>query len=573
MTEQQLKAIMIECAANGRRHQDYERTVNLAKLYTQIAIGLGQSELIINYKPSENEMQKKQRIEIYKSETEAVTSQIASQFNFVKGSARAADSISYNPERTPNLERLSSLVSAFWGKQTLQQYIEEKQQHYSFLDPNAWLIIQLDQNDLPAPICVGSVAALDYAVKGGITDYLVVLGTEGEYKKYYGYMKGFVLLLFPDETPIEGEMNYELLDISGKKYRFYTMPNLTDMATVNRFGYIPDDITSGRSFVGVLQPAVEKYKDLINQKSELDLSLALHLYPEKFQYVDLCDFRDSEQPHIKCDGGQLRPMGGQCPKCHGSGAIKHTTTQDVVLIKKPKGDDVKPMPLSELVHYSQKPLDIIKFQLERVLQIPKDIPIAIFGVDLNTRSTGLKTATEIVNFYDSIYMVLTPYAEKISENYIFAVNSIAQWLGISDGLIVVHKYPRRFKMESLGELLIMLKDAKTSGASSEVLWGIESQILEMQYKDNPAALELAKTKQMFKPFRHLNDAERMLEISVLPADNTYKILHGHLDQIFSELMLEQPKFLEFPYDKKRELVMAKAAELAKLFTPELPTIE
>jgi len=142
--EQQQLLSKITAVAEGIRHADYNRTVQLADIYKRIATMDGQSQLVVSYKPSETEAQKKQRIEIYKSETPSVVGVIMAQFDAINGSPRIVDNIAFANEntQTDNKKRaIDAIVSRFYGRQTLQQYLEEKQRYYSLLDPNAWLII------------------------------------------------------------------------------------------------------------------------------------------------------------------------------------------------------------------------------------------------------------------------------------------------------------------------------------------------------------------------------------------------------------------------------------------------
>ncbi len=58
-------------AIAGYKHIDYARTVELATYYEQVATGVGQGELVINYKPRETAQQKVQRVEITQNRTKS----------------------------------------------------------------------------------------------------------------------------------------------------------------------------------------------------------------------------------------------------------------------------------------------------------------------------------------------------------------------------------------------------------------------------------------------------------------------------------------------------------------------
>ena len=563
----------------GYKNPDVIRTVELSKFYRQIVTMELQNELVISYKPLENEKQKENRCEIHKSKTPAVVNQIGTQFDHVKGASRVKDTIEYAGEidRKADKAVLESRVSRFYGRQTLQQFVEEKEKHYAFIDPNAWLVIVPYENEngeiVPNPVIFESATVVDFSVVGGITEYLITKEIEGSTVKINYFAKG-IRIIAMQGAKIEGAEGVKRGD-----YIFYEYPNDTSETAAIRFGYIPDDYADGRTFVGLLQPVGEEFKDLINAQAEYLLSIAFHTWLRKYQLVDVCTGFDPAEQHYRCRNGILTNNVGEtkgaCTECKGTGRITHVSSQDVIYVKKPTDNEEKAVPLSEIEHYSTMPFDIVEHQQERVDRIAKGIPKYIFGVDLETRSSGLKTATEINSFTDAIDAVIRPYAEKISEIVIFSTVATAEILGIEENLIVSHRYPLSFKMETMGELLVMLKDAKASGASPEIIWGIELRIAEMQNKDNPYQLELMRLKRKYKPFKELTESERMVEVSNLEPSNRYRILHGYLDLIFDRALAANPKFTTLTQAAQDEIIYKIVDELkAELAQPiislELP---
>jgi hypothetical protein len=576
----------LRACAQGYKHQDYKHVVDKAMLYRQIVTTQHQDKLVVSYKPSETHEQREQRTEIYTSKTPEVVNQIASQFDFVAGAARNSDSISYTNDTPPTIaykNRLNALVSRFYGKTTLQQYLEKEQKHFSFIDPNAWLVLTPNFNDLgeltAIPTNIPAHCAVDFKNYGGITEYLIIEQAEkiGDNTAciFIGLAAGLQITLI-SETPNYQypAQDYTIEMIGDKKFRIYQYPNSSTETTAIRYGYTPDDATNGRTFIGILDPVCEGFKDLINRKSEYDLSLNLHVFLKKYQIVDACDYRDSDQVHIRCNGGRLTNSNTPCPKCKGTGYKQHTTSQDVINVKR-AGDDETQIPLAEMVYYASMPFDIVTHQAERVDKIAKELPKYIFGVDLETRQTGAKTATEIDNYYNSLYLVLAAYADKISENYIFTVTAMAQLMGeqVTQGLIVNHRYPRTFKMETVAELLTMLSDAKASGAPNAILWDITLRILEIQNKDNPAQIEKAKLIHRYQPFQHLSENERLVALAALPTDNYYSILHNYSDVIFRRIFQLYPAFLTFPQTEQDRIVLETVNALKPEIKEPNPTLE
>ena len=51
---------------------------------------------------------------------------------------------------------------------------------------------------------------------------------------------------------------------------------------------------------------------MVKANSELDLTMALHTFPQKIQYVSKCK-------DLQCRDGKTVDGAGVCPSCHGSG--------------------------------------------------------------------------------------------------------------------------------------------------------------------------------------------------------------------------------------------------------------
>lgn len=564
----------------GYKHQDYDRVCSLAKLYAQIYTMQGQAELIVEYKPNETKEQKKSRIEINKSDTPASTSQVMSQFDYVNAANRMVDSIEFvGEEQTQALTQMNALVSRFYGRKTLQQFLQEKQRHYSAIDPNAWIVMGLHEGK-PVPICINCENAVDFKDIGGITEYLIVQEMRGKNTYFYGYEKGQKIVVIKD---VEGlDISAEtttpvLMTVESQNYLVFEYNTQNSETPAIRFGYTPDDYTEGRTFVGIFQPVTEQYKDLINQKSELCLSLNKHTFLKRYQFADRCTYHVPNEIHFRCDSGELVSISGEskgtCPKCNGTGVKMHHSSQDVIVIEKPKDGDEAIM-LDKMEYYSALPIDIVGIQQSRVNSLIDQIPKYIFGVDLNKRAAGFATATEINNFLDAIYMTISPYADKISENYKFVVVASAEMMGInSENLVVSHKYPRRFKMETLGELIVMLKDAMAAGASSEILQNIELQIAEIQNSDSPEKVELIKAKNRYKPFKNLTKEAQALAAAALPPENKYSILYFYLDVVFNKAMQKTPTFLQLDVEMQNTLIEQAVEEVRAEIKETLPSLE
>ena len=586
---------------NGYRHKNFNHTVSKAKTYNQIVTGCDQGELVVSYKPNESPDQKAQRVEIYKTETTGCVHQVMTQYDFVKGAPRISESISFTRDVQKSVvSSLENDISAFYGGQTLQQYLETQARLYCQIDPNAWLLI-VEREPSPTveqtkaiPIVITSDCALDFVSTGGITDYLVVCAYTTEQRwdasvvysnptqfvNYYGYEKSEVIAFVeandknPSYQAIKNPEQYEHQSVKGKTFcivrSVYTTYTFTHAM---RMGYTPDDKTKGVTYVGIFHPVEDKMKDLINAKSEYDLTRALHTFLKQYIFTDVCDYTVKDETGFdRCNGGVLSYSNQPCPKCKGSGVKAHTTTQDVIMVKRPSHDEQSPVKLSEMVHYASMPFDIVNHQAQYIEKIKSDIPKIMFGVDLNARTSGMKTATEISNFFDSVYMVISAFAEKISQLYVFSVRCIAEIKGISEKVNVTHRYPKTFKMETMSELMTMRKLAEESGASGDTIWGIDLRISEIQNRDSPMELELQRIKHRYRPFKDISKTERTVLMADMPIDSDYKIMYNFLDVIFERAVRKKPNFTLIPMEEQDKAIKEEVEAIKKELKPINPTL-
>ena len=586
---------------NGYRHKNFNHTVSKAKTYNQIVTGCDQGELVVSYKPNESPDQKAQRVEIYKTETTGCVHQVMTQYDFVKGAPRISESISFTRDVQKSVvSSLENDISAFYGGQTLQQYLETQARLYCQIDPNAWLLI-VEREPSPTveqtkaiPIVITSDCALDFVSTGGITDYLVVCAYTTEQRwdasvvysnptqfvNYYGYEKSEVIAFVeandknPSYQAIKNPEQYEHQSVKGKTFcivrSVYTTYTFTHAM---RMGYTPDDKTKGVTYVGIFHPVEDKMKDLINAKSEYDLTRALHTFLKQYIFTDVCDYTVKDETGFdRCNGGVLSYSNQPCPKCKGSGVKAHTTTQDVIMVKRPSHDEPTPVKLSEMVHYASMPFDIVNHQAQYIEKIKSDIPKIMFGVDLNARTSGMKTATEISNFFDSVYMVISAFAEKISQLYVFSVRCIAEIKGISEKVNVTHRYPKTFKMETVSELMTMRELAEKSGASGDTIWGIDLRISEIQNRDSPMELELQRIKHRYRPFKDISKTERTVLMADMPIDSDYKIMYNFLDVIFERAVRKKPNFTLIPIEEQDKAIKEEVEAIKKELKPINPTL-
>jgi len=354
----------------------------------------------------------------------------------------------------------------------------------------------------------------------------------------------------------------------GNKYHFQVWDTKTTKVPFTRIGYVKDPCTNGELFESILYPAKQKFKDLINKKAELDVTIATKGFYKSYQYIPACAYSeptDGEEQDC-CRNGKMSISQTECPSCKGSGKKKlyHTSPQDLItfdLEYHEPAEDEDLIDLSKL-HYNV-PIDhkIIEMTRDLVKECKEDISKTLFNTNIFNRGEVVAaTATEIRAMMAPVNNVLSKLAKAKAKNLRFSIRCIADYMDFVD-VDWSRMYPSDFKLETIEELLTMLKMAKDACAPQEVINNINQRIYEKQNKDNQDYLKRVKIKEMYRPFAGYDDADRVSKTSCLPKKDSKWILCLYFEDIFREIDHDK-KYAKF-YDleqPKQEVMLEEVIE-------------
>lgn len=588
---------------NGETHADYERTKALAETYRIYITGEGIDKKLIQFVKREEKDLFEQRLKLTRSITPAIASSIRQPFNKVTRNDRIRKTIKLKTESRK--QAVETMLKTFYGSarkknRGLEYWLKTRFLELQFIDPNAWVVIEWDAVDSPGeviqprPFEVPAANALNYfaandevkwlfcsqdinyKIKTPVGDHMG--GTE---QKPPGYVQpdnattrkaGKRFTLYDEDlTLVFEEMDAEVLRtyvlepgeltrvIKEKTYlvRNY-QPNL-GFAPVFRVGYKRDEVTSGRTFVNPWHDALCYFDKSLKTVSELDLTMTLHTFPQKLQYVQKCTGREKK----RCNQG-VCPDGTTCGACNGAGYKVHTTAQDAILLPMP--DTPQDMiNLDQVLVYKAPPIELIKFQNEYTQQLERQAHQAVFNSQAFVKTNGPnspETATKIDNDMQSVYDALEPFTEKYSEvwrDFVITFGRLAD--EPLDDIDAVHEFPADYKLKTAPILLAERKASAESGAPAFLIETIDDDLAGIVYAGDQLGLQRYRVKRRYFPFTGKNEDEvaALLTSEFVPLFP--KVLYSNFDQIFKELEVETPEFwLMTNVKKQRELVIAKVQE-------------
>jgi hypothetical protein len=574
------------------RHVDYERVSKLASKWFAYYTGSGLDALLQQVTSTETKEEYEQRILLTKHITPSVLNSTKLPFNKVTRK-QPKFKIDYEKTDEKKVSEIKEYIDTFNGNRSLQEYLEILFVDYNYHDPNAWLIVEFEPNDptrkaQPYPFVASAKEAIDFKFDNSILDYLIIMlpieYMEGDEKqkgsKYTLYAGNETIVMqnvASDYMPVEGQT---LTIINGRKYitDIYTVRTKTDpdlRPAAIRFGYITDPETKHKTYLSIFNCAMPYLEKTLKVNSELDQSMAMVAFPQRYQYEQPCN-------NEGCYKGQMTHNGSTCPVCNGRGTTSsHSGTQQIKTLPLPSSKE-EMIDLAGLEVTKTPPIDLLTFDNEYIKQLKIDIQTTIFNIDLIAKSEVSTTATEQLLSRDNMNDTLFPFARKYSEIWKTCVYFIAVYTDnvktIANGkpdIIIEHKFPYDFKLKTLSELMADLKTAYDSNASTATIAAIEDDINDILYYDRPDELKKIRTINKFNPFRGQTPDDVRMNIAVNNVSKYDQVLYSNISNIFTELEAESTDVWFYDLDDAKiyEAVKRKTEEKMQILEDEQPKME
>lgn len=604
---------------SGEVHQDYKRTEELAETYKIFITGDNIGKKLIQFVQREDAALFAQRLRITKSTTPAVASSIRQPFNKVTRNDRIRKNIKLETESRKQV--VDKMIASFYGaarkkNKGLDYWLKTRFTEMQFIDPNAWVVVEWDapqtssQVITPRPFEVSASQAVNFFIVNDETKWLLVkqaikyksntpAGTGGtgtanaivptgapttqtETKK-----DGTRWTIYDEDVTVVFEqvdreyLNSQAFQLASNQSwdKIKDIDYLVSSFTPNigyvpafRIGYKRDESTSGRTFVNPWHDALCYFDKSLKTVSELDLTMTLHTFPQKLQYVQKCKGQPGGNGQVRkgCNGGIVQGTQNEpCPVCNGNGYKLHTTAQDAILLPMPDTKEDM-MNLEQLLVYKAPPIDLVKFQNDYSQQLEKQAHQAVFNSQVFVSKTGAsatqqqpqQTATEADFNMQSVYDALEPFTEKFSEMWREMVTIFAVIAGEPiEKIDVSHDFPADYKLKTGDILLSERKVAKDSGAPAFLIETIDDDLAGIIYAGDPLGLQKYRVKRRFFPFTGKNEDEVTLLLTSEFVPDEPKVLYCNFELIFKELETENVDFWTMTdLKKQREMVQAKVDE-------------
>lgn len=560
-----------------QRFAEYKRTQQVAAYAYAIQTGEKQEKYVTHFRARETEAEKRQRLELTNSYTPFAANQIINYFKKIRRTDGVTRRIAYPNDEQAERD-LNQRVAMFYDDESLEQYLHDVVEHFTFYDPNAWLLFERQnivdgENRLvdvvTYPVEIPSHQIVDFSMERARLEFLMFEQTEfagmdehgqpRSVRSVYLYGAGYVLHTIEsgstrDDARIDDgyqPLVVAMRDGTESKWLQRVVNNGTTETPAIRLSAFLDGQTKLRTGVTPLEPAKQLFDDLIRDKSFHDLTVTLHTFPQKYVYAERCMYHDAEG--VECDHGWIG--NNKCPSCGGTGYDTHATEQESVVLSMP--DDPSQMfDLNRLATYISLPEWLPQWQREQLLDTVKKIGLAVFNTEVYTLSQVAQTATEKLLQYENIYDALTPYANLISRAWRLGVRVHGMYLEMAmDELDVAHQFPVDFRMQSLDELLAQYATARNANASQWVLDTIENNILAKQHRDDPTFVATVHAFRRWLPFTDKTESQIAAIISNRAVTDPDRVLWENSARIFNEILwMTDGVFAQLSIEGQRRVV-------------------
>lgn len=594
-------SVPLVLAGDGGKHQDWQRTVTLAEdYYTPLITGEKMEHLYRRFNRRESEEDLKENIRICQQISPAICNAIANPLRKLPWVKPVLQMIAYDGEAGKNkADELKQEIEQFNGGRDLDSYLASLLDP-GLKDPNAFVLLTFENFDnryekadvFPTIQPARDVwnfeyhnadlqwlllhKAIQYATEAPSVDPLTkkpkkVTMAGGDKFILYTDQHHIVFSQVRKELAPTGAPREVIVDAQGKvvtiagdkgvtfdtepyylitegekvfEVRFYDQKS--GRVPAYRLGFLPDQTTDGRTCVSFLHPALPYLVKSVKSVRELDLSMALHVFPQKLEYRRRCSGNG-------CNGGQL-PDATTCQSCKGSGYETIVTAADHITLPMPsRVDDI--LDLSKLTHYVQLPEGTLKILIDYVQSIYESAIKAVYNSDVFVRSKTDQTATGWMLTYESIYDTLRQPADWYSFAWTQSVYIEAGYTDRLEGLKVGHKFPRKLNFESTDYLLNTLKLAGEGGAPQSFMQAIGIDLIDHVYVDDPISAQRQKTMARFDPFAGKTEATVLSLIA--QGGKTIKrneVLWTNMPYVFDMAEAENPGFYDLNDKRQREII-------------------
>jgi hypothetical protein len=573
MTPDELKQKFYTLLKAGKKHKWYDRNKKNAELYSTLVSGEGLDNMMHRFKPREDAEMFKQRKEL----TNHIVTSVCKNVRDVEYKVPRSNSI-IKSIAGAGAKELKEILDKFWGTYSFDDYMDLRWIELNDTDPNAfvvleWKAFEATKKAQPYPFEVYSENVFWFEEVNNVLQFLIVeMG--GDYT-IYGDNNSIKLAKVPEEVQkkllerARAAQPGNEFTVDNLKYVMFAdivylviepLPHDLGRVPAKQVGYVRDTFTKGLTYLPPWYAAIPILKSLISCKSEMDLSMALHTFPQKVGFMPRCRAEN-------CNKGEL-PDGSACQSCKGTGFQIHTSAQDAILLPLPKNKEEMP-DLDNILKYFYPPVDLLKFMDEYIDKLSQRAMQFVYNSEIYSRKQVAETATGQEIDLQAVYDTLYPLVKEMAMQWTWGVEMVAKITDIT-GVNPSFLYSKDFKLKSLDGYYADLKTVSETSTSPFIKSQIEDDIARLIYSEDKYLYAKYLTQRKFNPF--LGDTDQMVAAKTQDTNipEYYRVLFLNFKIIFDRIELTDPEIYFWTYQKQAERVKKEVEAILTELENEKP---
>lgn len=563
---------------NGEtRHIFFEDAKKIAEKVNTHVTGVYPCELLDERRPHEPVEVKDYRKKIWVPITKPIMSKVITSLSKIRRSADWA--IKFEDEeqftRIPEDERLSEYIEyKFPYFTSLTNWIFDVYLRQYATDPNsvvAVLPLEIDvlENDYlkPFPSIFTSDLVLDFVQE----DYAVIQNPAGAlYRSGTKMVEGESYFIATTQTWTRWDQ------INGRKEFAPTVyeHGLGFLPVFKAGGIMIDSKNTLYLYESRLSAMIPHLDEAVREYSDLQASIVLHLYPERWEYASSdCN---------KCNGSGRIPSGNEaippttCTTCNGYGKKLTSPYGKILVFSTEAGNNPVPNPPAGFV---EKDVEIIKLQDERVeahkyaalsainMEFLAKTPLSESGVakevdrdELNNFVNSI--AEDVVKMMDNIILVTATFRYRSQYNEEMIKEMLPQ--------IPV---PEKFDMLSSRHLEEDVKAAKENKLNPVLLNAIEKDFARKKFNtDMEVSDELFLILEL-DPLPNVSEDDKMVRLTNGGITKETYILSSNIHEFVQRAIQENKGFADMDITEQKKIIKGYATAQATAETAKAKVLQ
>jgi hypothetical protein len=557
---------------NGKRHDLYKTTCAHAEAMGVHIYGDKPTDLLQRVRPREPDEIKKYREENYEPTTKSTANRGLSIL------AKIFNPWLYEikwPDQSVNGKKLEDFTLQYYPRHnSIVSFLAQAGLKKMIADPNGVFAIkpkrtpQTDQEMVEPEVKVFGSHAIWYYDQD---HFLIHLKEETSPKKwdYFQYYDNEQIIDF--KVRVINSKSVEIVELDQYYHGFNDIPVWFLSGETET---TDEGLEYYKSF---FEPALPFWNKAINNESDLDAHIIMHIHPQKVVTGEDCDFVDATSSQ-RCQHGKIPDGKGDwktCPACKGAGRVVPIGPFGIHVVNREKL--LEGAPTVAPVSYVTVPTEPTQLLKERVEEMHNK-GLEALNMDIvdkvGENQSGIAKIIDRGELYDFLHKVSSVMFNTHLENFFYffkqymfqvydqSLNKKRREREQDKDLPEINK-PAFFDLSSVPEMTLEYAEAKKATMPGEYLRQKQIAITAKEYASTPEVKRKLIAIIELDPLPEITSADMDLKLSLATISRKDAVIHDNIGPFIDRALSENKDFFQKTKQEKLEVLGKYADEFMK----------